>query len=557
MIGLVGTFVWLRWRLLVRSLRGGRRRDGLERLSRILSVAAPLVILAFFLLFAVGFAVLAFGAGRLLAAGDAPRKLMAAVRLVLLAATGVVVLLPLGRSMQGGTEGTARLLLLPIPRSLLHAVDTAAGLLDPWILFIAPALAALPAGMAVGGGGAAGAAALLAGAALLLVLACCSALTAFSVQWLLRDRRRGETAMLVFMLLVTMAGFGVSLAVPRDDGEARAFSARLADLPAWTAVLPSELYARCVTAALQGRGAQAALCVAALLVEAGAVFWLSSRVHAMLLAGGGGSSWKRRTRRRGEREMRWPGVSAPVAAVARAQAVTALRTVRGRLAILLSGPFTLLMGLTLRGLVAEHPLGGAVVEGPSLLAMGMMLTLMSLQPILVNQFASDRSGLTLQMLAPVADGELLAGKALGGLLLCGSSWVLCLAAALGIAPNGHPALWAATLLAGAGTAAALVPAAALLSILFPKKADLSRMGKEGNPHAAAALLGTLATLAAVLPGSAVVLLAGHLFGMPVLAALMAGVWAAAAGAGAVLALRGLAPLLAERRENLSLAARGG
>ena len=31
-------FVWLRWRLLVNSLRGGRKRDRLEEISRVLAM---------------------------------------------------------------------------------------------------------------------------------------------------------------------------------------------------------------------------------------------------------------------------------------------------------------------------------------------------------------------------------------------------------------------------------------------------------------------------------------------------------------------------------------
>ena len=45
MIRSLRAFMWLRWHLLVNGIRGGERRDTLERVSRTLAVMAPILLL--------------------------------------------------------------------------------------------------------------------------------------------------------------------------------------------------------------------------------------------------------------------------------------------------------------------------------------------------------------------------------------------------------------------------------------------------------------------------------------------------------------------------------
>ena len=66
MIRFLGAFAWLRWRILINTMKGGRRRDTLERLSRISAIVLPIVIYLCFGILAVGLAGLALAGGYLI-----------------------------------------------------------------------------------------------------------------------------------------------------------------------------------------------------------------------------------------------------------------------------------------------------------------------------------------------------------------------------------------------------------------------------------------------------------------------------------------------------------
>ena len=127
------------------------------------------------------------------------------------------MLVPLFVGAHGGAGRVTRFLLLPIPRRTLHGIETFACLTDPWMVFVLPGL------LAYAGGFIAGAIsqpepwlrrfyarrlAALAAAGLALVLASLSSMVAFLVSWLVRDRRRGEIFVLVFIVALS----GASLA---------------------------------------------------------------------------------------------------------------------------------------------------------------------------------------------------------------------------------------------------------------------------------------------------------------------------------------------------------
>jgi hypothetical protein len=557
---LLGSFVWLRWRLLLNSLRGGRRQDRLENLSRVLSLLAPVAVVAIFCVAAVALAVLGFVAGSLIVGPnpDMTRAILSTVRLLLLVVVAVIVLVPLGRSMQGGFPGTQRLLLLPIPRSTLHLVDVAAGLLDPWLVFLVPGLVMLCLGAALAGHALAGALAFGASIALMVALACLSALLTFLLQWILRDRRRAEAAAIIFTLALAGSGLIPTFLVS-DLEEKREVRVALPSAP-WTLALPTELFAWSLRAAVQGRTAAAAAGIGGLLASAAILFFFSARVHAHLLTTTANSG----RRGRGVAGLREtgsiPGLGPAAAGIARVQVSTALRALRGRMGVFLNAPALLVIGLLthrLAGMTTRdgNPLG-FTADGPTLFGMGVLLSLLSLQPILMNQFASDRAGLTLQFLSPVSERDLLLGKACGGAWLAALSGGLCLLAAWAISPRAPLWAWAGAVGASAATVLLGAPVAALLSLLFPRRADLSRMGNAGNAHAAATFLGWLLVMVAAVPGS-LLLLAASWLEMPVLAVGGSALLLALSAGAAWALLCLLAPVLRERRENILLVAAGG
>jgi len=259
MIATLRAFAWLRYRFLVNGLRGGKRRDSMERLSRVAAVVVPALLLMFFLVAAVGLGALAFTGGRLVAMGEIEARVVLVVaRLLLLIVLAILLLAPLGASLHGSLPGLTRFLLLPIAPRTLHFIEVAAGAADPWIAFLLPGFLLLPAGLAAGGRTGAALSALAAGAGCLLVLICLGALISLSLQWLLRDRRRAEIVTVVFMLLVSLGGMSVSFLVDPDmhtrgsrGGEAarvrlNAVESFLADQEglSWKLLIPSELYAR-------------------------------------------------------------------------------------------------------------------------------------------------------------------------------------------------------------------------------------------------------------------------------------------------------------------------
>ncbi|MGH9866637.1 MAG: hypothetical protein ACREAA_00525 [Candidatus Polarisedimenticolia bacterium] len=566
MIRLLRTFVWLRWRLLTNGLRGGHRRDAVERLSRVFALLAPVAGAIIFGLASIVLAGLGIGAGILLAgAGTESRPesgILTGVRLLLLVVTAVLIFLPLGRSMQAGMPGVQRLLLLPIPRAALHLADVAAGLFDPWLCFIAPGLVLMSLAMAVSGRMLAGAAALAGGALLLGVLACLSALASFLIQWVMRDRRRAEASALLLMLALTIGGMLPALFVMEDlpdtPGRSTQFKTKWAiPAPSWTVPLPSEMYAWTVRAGLNGRPGAVLAGIGLLLGEGALLFWVSSKVHARLLTSTAASGTRRGGFGKPGRETPLPGLGPGAAGVARAQVTTALRSLRGRMGVFFNAPALFLMGLLFHSVSGiDQTLGIFSLDGPTLFGIGALLTMLSLQPILMNQFASDRAGLTMQLLAPVTDRDLLLGKAAGGTWLAAISCALCLVASLFAVPGGSLWSWLSSILGAASIVILAIPVAAVLSILFPRRADLSRMGGGGNAHGMAVLLGSLVTMAAAIPAS-LVLVAGTWLEMPGISALVSAVWLALCVPLSLLCLLALAPVLRARRENLMLVAGGG
>ncbi|MFN0242604.1 MAG: hypothetical protein ACKVWV_06895 [Planctomycetota bacterium] len=568
MLRLLTIFARLRWRLFVNGLRGGRQRDKVERVSRLFGWLVPALITLFALALAVGVAVLAFFGAREVALDEwAPGGFLLGARLVLFGLLAMLVLVPIGGG-HGSFSGHPRLLLLPIPRRVLFAVEGLSSLADPWTAFALPALVCTAAGFASGGRLSTALVASCAGIAMLLALASIGSLFAFLTAWLMRDRRRGELVTVVVVLAVTCIAF-----LPMAIGDAVEFRLRTqpasgqakgdlfvegldSALPAWTAALPSELYARSIASSLDDRPADAWLALAGLLGQALVFGALGARVHARLLSASGGGSRRKRVLAVARATPRIPGLSPAASAVAWTQARTALRSVRGRVVVLMPGPIVLLFGLLSKSVPEELPavLAHGGTSGHSLFGAGMMFGMYALLAFVANMFATDRAGLTLQFLSPISDADLVRGKCVG----CGLVFLVtaagCLLCALAAAPGGSPFAWIAVLGGGIATYALLCPLGAVLSAYLPVASDLSKTGNGGNPHGFAFFLGAVAVVVGSAPAAAILWLAGGVWKSPALAAALMLVWMCVAIAIAALLTGPIARAVTERRENLGLVA---
>jgi hypothetical protein len=569
MIRYLAAFAWLRWRLLLNGLKGSRRRDVLERLSRIGALLAPILLVLPFASAGVLLAVLGFLGGREIGVGGSESaRILLVPRGVLLLVCLLPILVPLGRASHGSRSGNARLLLLPIPRSALHLAGVLASLADPWLAFVVPGLLLFAAGLATSGRPADALLALGAGLAFLAVLTSLAALASFSADWLMRERRRGELVALVFILLVSILGFLPAFYGDRLEhhirgkdrgGQDDSFSVEELDsrLPAWTRALPSEVYARSVRLELEGRSDSAWLLVLVLAAEASALYAPSSAVHRRVLdTSGGGRS------RRGSAPIRvglarWPLLTPAATAVAVVHARNALRSVRGRLAVLLPGPLLAAVAWLSRGIPKEDPFAPMLGAGNHvLLAFACLFGLYALQAFHLNQFASDRAGLSLHVISPVRDFDIVLGKAAGGAAIYATSVAICVACTALAARGGPTIAWVSVLLAAAAAYAWLAPCAAALSALFPRTADLSQTGAGGNPHALAVLGGTFAVMLCAAPSALALAIVHDRFGRPGLAAILLAGWALLSIAISFPLLRLVTPLVASRRENLLLVAGG-
>src|SRR5579864_6164088 len=297
MIAALRTFAWFRWRLLANSLRGDRR-DTIEQLSRIASLVVPGLLVVT----GTGSVVTAALAGWIAgwrSATDLSSSvwILTIIRGLLIVVTAIVGFAPLIVGVHGGAGRHTRLMLLPIPRRVLHLVEVATTLLDPWMIFVLPGLVSYALGLAVGGYSRPepwvrhwvldGAAAVAAGLLLAFVLASLASLMTFLVGWIVRDRRRGELFVIVFVVALGCAAV-VPAFLSRDLGRDLAGGPRRrvlpsamawtpSDWPAWTTALPSELYAEAVVLGYDVPEQERIWPLTMLAIEGGVLFALSAR----------------------------------------------------------------------------------------------------------------------------------------------------------------------------------------------------------------------------------------------------------------------------------------
>jgi MFS family permease len=202
------------------------------------------------------------------------------------------------------------------------------------------------------------------------------------------------------------------------------------------------------------------------------------------------------------------------------------------------------------------PFGPVQVGGGySLGLFGIVIALMSLGPLVFNQFAVDRAGLTLEFLAPISTRELLYGKALGGAAIAAAPCALAVSA--GVFTGAHaPLPWLLVLLGACASYAITAPVAAVLSSLFPRAVDLSSVGQGSNAHQAAGLLGFLAFAASCVPPIALTLVSWRVLHSSAAAVGLLALWLAVSLVLSWAGFRIAERLLDERRENLAMVAQG-
>lgn len=612
MIRYVRALSWLRWRMFVNAFKGTKRRDALERISRAGSAIIPFVLGILFVPAFLGSCAFSIIGGW--AVGQrvqATPEILMAVRVAFGIATGIIIFIPAIRSARRPASNLVRLTLLPIPRQTLHAAEMLAGLTDPWIALLVPWMILFPLGIALGGRPVAALVALLSGLALLLALLALESSVGNLLALLYRDRRRGEIVTLVVLLTLSLSGMIPAVLSGRvTNGEHRplgqpratgsepsgggeetapltpptrgsvAGSARPGetpggnvasplpspaiprenevDFPIALSVLPSELYARATIEPLRGRFPIGLLAMLGIACAGAVLYELSWVTYRRLL-----DSPETMSRRRGARAepSMWalPGFSPASSAVALAQIRLVLRTVHGKMAVLFTPVSILIMVFMMsrigRGgvnyLASAGPYGG-----PLMGYAGTMFTMIAPQRFMLNIFAVDGAGLTLALLSPISERQLVAGKAAGMAMLSAIPMAIILIVIALFAPPASLWLWGAVILSAVSAYMVLAPASAMISAIFPKTADLNRMSAGPNPNGIATLLGMALIGVSSAPPALLATLLMLTTGMPALAFLAVLVWAGIAAAVSLGITQLAARVVATRRENLALVAQG-
>jgi hypothetical protein len=562
MLRILRAFVWMRWRVLVNSLERTGARDTLERFSLAVEQLGPIVAAALLIPSVLLMSALSAGGGYTLATGSATAIPVQILRFVALA---VLVLSILGPILLPVSERTnaVRLLLLPIPRATLYMTQAAGALGDPWIVLLLPVLIFLPAGLAAGGAAFGAIVALVAGLLFFAVAIGMSMLTANLVQLVARDRRRGELLALLFVLIIPMTSLIIGSFDPENrrpsrTGQSASQSHVVRDRIALAgrqafAFVPSELL---VSATRSGVARQAAASGAATLMLAAAallVHGIGVIVFRALLDSPGNVGPRRTARASSAWATTLPGLSSAASAVAMAQLRLALRTPRGRstlLSPLIAFAMFAVMVHRNRGDVSALSFRGGI----GLAAFGSFISLLSILPLALNQFAIDGAGLTLAFLSPLDEREMLTGKAVANGMLAAAPAALCITVAFVLFPGGPLALWLSIPLALIATYLLAAPAAAAVSAIFPRAVDLNSIGRGSNAHGAAGLLGIAIFAVAGVPPAALILISTFLLDRPALAPILVGAWGVIAFVLCRVLFVVVRRIVTARRENLSLVA---
>jgi hypothetical protein len=540
--------------MLLNTLERTGARDTLERFSLAIEKLGPIMAGVLMIPSALVLSAGAVAGGYAVARGDQYSVLFEAARYLLLMVPIFSVVGPLLMPAADRTN-PVRLLLLPIPARTLYVAQASAAFGDVWILLMLPIVAFLPIGLLVGGAPGAALVAALGGVLLVAVMIGISALTTSVLHLAVRDRRRGELLALLFIVVIPAVSMIPGLLQGSRHRNSMPVPSWAATAGSWAkTIYPSELYVAATREAASLDAGSAARRLAALAATGLALHAVGMFVFGRVLASPGSNSSRRQAGPMSERWRRTlPGLSSGASAVALAQLRLALRTPRGR-AILLGPVVTIaIFGVLMRRQTGTMDFGSlSFAGGLSLAIFGSFASLTSILPIAMNQFAVDKAGLTLALLSPLKDGEYLAGKAVGNGLIAAVPALLCVLVSFVLLPGGSLALWAAIPLSLFATYLIVAPAAAAFSAIFPRIVDLNSVGRSGNAHGLAGLLGLVTFVVSAVPCVVLTLAASHWLDRPTLVPVLLLVWCVIAYGISRLLFVPVRRVFASRRENLAL-----
>jgi hypothetical protein len=319
------------------------------------------------------------------------------------------------------------------------------------------------------------------------------------------------------------------------------------------AIAPTEMYLTTVQASTRGETARAGRSLAMLATLALLLHGSAFVAFRKVLESPGSTSGKRGTPMRGVWTRRLPGMTAPASAVALAQLRLALRTPRGRSILLSPLVVFLLFGAMMYKNAGTADMGPFhFTTGIGLATVCSFFSILSVLPIAANQFAVDRAGLTLALLSPLSDQELLAGKAVGNALIVGPTALVCMVVARGVFPGDPVSLWVALLLGLTAMYVIAAPIAAIVSAMFPRVANLNSIGRGGNPHGLANFIGMLSMLVGGTMPLLLSLAATKWLERPILAPVLVGAWCLIAVVVSRLLFIPAIRIFHSRRENLAM-----
>jgi len=554
-------FAWLRWRMLINSMEKTGTRDALERFSVAIEKILPIMVAILIVPSGIGLAALGAAGGFALARGESS-ILFSLVRFTLIA---VPVLCILGPMLLPAADRSnpVRLLLLPISRRTLYVAQSASAFGDIWVVWMLALVSFVPLGLAAGGAPAAALFALVGGALLVAVVVGLSSLATSLLHLAVRDRRRGEILALIFVLGIPMVSMLPAMVGGERKHRARADGKPAAEerlsAPVWVAaaarrafaVYPTELYTAGTRAAARGDRLSAVAQLAGLAVTGALLHGVSMFAFARMLDSPGSTSARRTIPMRALWAWTLPGLSPGASGVALAHFRLALRTPRGR--SILIGPVMMfvIFGFVMSRAMTEYIPFSLLESGLGLASFGCFISLISILPIAMNQFAIDKAGVTMALLSPLTDREYLAGKAVGNALIGGPPALICGVTALVMFPGGSPALWLAIPIALTSVYLLVAPVAAILSAIFPRVVDLNSIGSGSNAHGLASVLGLVAFVAAGVPCLLIVMAAQWIQRPALVPVLLLGWCAIAAGANVLLSTLART-IFASRRENLAM-----
>jgi hypothetical protein len=556
MVRMLRAFAWMRWRMLANALEHSSSRDTLQRFSIALENLGPIIAAVLLIPSALMLLGLGVASGYSLAGGALDPLPFKVTRFLLLLVPVLVIVGPLLMPAADRTN-PVRLLLLPIPRHTLYVAQSSAAFGDPWTMLMVPLVVGVPIGLAAGG--AVLPAVISCAAAILLILAVVglSSLATSVLHLLARDRRRGELLALLLIIILPLVGMIPGLMA--GGSKRRTGEPRQPLLPAWTQAYasralaghPAQMFTAGTRAAVSGATSESVRSVAALAGATVALHVLGLLAFLKVLNSPGSTGARRNTPMSTFWTRRIPGLTRGASAVALAQLRLAMRTPRGRSIMLSPLAMLFIFGVMMyRG-------SGTMDFGPFKFGSGLGLAtfaasicMLSILPIAMNQFAVDGAGLTMTLLSPLPDTELLAGKAAGNAMIQLPPLVIAVGVTLLVFPAGSGALWATLPLALVAIHFIVSPLAAICSVTFPREVNMNSIGRGSNAHGAAGLLGLLAFVGAAVPAVIITVVAVKVFDRPILAPVMMAGWCVVAYGIGRLLFYPARRIFASRRESL-------